>query len=115
MTQDASLPVNLSVHEVKAMLEANHQDLVLLDCREVVEYETARIEGAILVPLSQIQQHHETLRETQDKHVVVYCHHGGRSLQLTQWLRKQGFPRVQNMAGGIDAWAIQIDPETPRY
>ncbi|MEZ6116128.1 MAG: rhodanese-like domain-containing protein [Pirellulaceae bacterium] len=47
--------------------------------------------------------------------IVVHCHHGGRSLRVTEWLLAQGFPNVQNMTGGIDAWSEQIDPTVPKY
>jgi rhodanese-related sulfurtransferase len=47
--------------------------------------------------------------------VVVHCHHGGRSMQVTRWLRQQGFAKAQSMAGGIDAWAAEIDTSLPRY
>jgi rhodanese-related sulfurtransferase len=45
----------------------------------------------------------------------VHCHHGGRSLRVVRWLREQGFSRAQSMAGGIDQWAVDIDPSLPRY
>ena len=50
-----------------------------------------------------------------DDHIVVMCHHGGRSWEVTQWLRQRGFSRTQNLTGGIDAWAREIDPSLPRY
>jgi len=49
------------------------------------------------------------------REIVVHCHHGGRSMQVTQWLRQQGYSRVQSMAGGIDRWACEIEPNLPRY
>jgi rhodanese-related sulfurtransferase len=48
-------------------------------------------------------------------HIVVHCHHGGRSLRVTQFLRQQGFEQAQNMAGGIDAWSVEVDAAVPRY
>jgi rhodanese-related sulfurtransferase len=65
--------------------------------------------------MSQIQARLGELTPLREKHFVVHCHHGGRSERVTYWLRANGFPRVQNMAGGIDAWAVQIDPALPRY
>ncbi len=110
----AELPIEIDVHTVKQMRDEGHP-FVLLDCREQSEYELVRIEGATLVPMSEITQRVAELEAYRDKHIVVYCHHGGRSLQVTHWLRRQQFPRVQNMTGGIDAWSVAIDPELPRY
>jgi adenylyltransferase/sulfurtransferase len=50
-----------------------------------------------------------------DRHLLIYCHHGGRSMRVTQFLRAKGFPHATNVAGGIDAWAIAIDPSMRRY
>jgi adenylyltransferase/sulfurtransferase len=50
-----------------------------------------------------------------DKPILIHCHHGGRSMQATQWLRRNGNDRVANVAGGIDAWSQAIDPSVPRY
>jgi rhodanese-related sulfurtransferase len=47
--------------------------------------------------------------------IVVQCHHGGRSLRVTHYLRGQGFDQAQNLSGGIDAWSVAIDPSVPRY
>ena len=86
---------------------------VLLDVREPHEWEIAHIEGAALIPLGQLPAR---LREL-DAHAefVTYCHHGMRSMQALQLLRGAGFGRVRSLAGGIDAWAEQVDPGMPRY
>ncbi len=55
------------------------------------------------------------LAETLSKPLVVHCHHGGRSLRVANWLRTQGFPQAQSLAGGIDQWSLEIDPTVPRY
>ncbi len=87
---------------------------LLLDCREPVEYELARIEGGVLMPMGDIPSRaHQELDP--DQHIVVVCHHGQRSLNVTMWLRQQGFEQVQSLAGGIDAWSGSIDPAVPRY
>ena len=57
----------------------------------------------------------DSLKPYQDKQIVVHCHLGGRSLQVTQYLRGQGFDKAQNMTGGIEAWSIEVDPEVARY
>jgi len=86
---------------------------VLLDVREPWEYEKARIEGATLVPMRELPSKIEQFDE--DKEVVAICHHGGRSMQVAMFLEKQGFKRVHNLVGGIDAWSRTVDPAIPLY
>ena len=94
-------------------------DLVDQDLREVATLEVREalaggfLADAPLVPVS--ARTGEGLEPLREAHVVVHCHHGGRSLQVAQWLRRQGFGRVQNMTGGIDAWSREIDAGVPRY
>lgn len=108
-----SLPIEIDVHSVRSLL--NDDSLLLIDCREPDEWNTARINGAILMPMSQWESCSQQLADYQGRRVVVHCHHGGRSLRVTRWLREHGFPEAQNMTGGIDAWSQQIDPSVPRY
>ena len=89
-------------------------DFVLLDCRERDEYALVKIEGSLLIPMSEIVARGHELAQLQDREIVVYCHHGGRSLQVATWLTGQGF-RAESMAGGIDRWAIDVDPSLRRY
>ncbi|MFP6674318.1 MAG: rhodanese-like domain-containing protein [Pirellulaceae bacterium] len=114
MSLGSGLPLEISVEQTQQVL-ADDDALVLLDCREQDEYNTAKIEAATLIPMSEIQQRIVEVRAMADKRIVVHCHHGGRSLQVAQWLLSQGFQRVQNMTGGIDAWSQRIDPNVPRY
>ncbi len=109
-----SIPLEIDVHAVHA-LRQSQADFLLLDCREPDEWNAAHIAGATLIPMGSIPQSIEQLVPYRDKRIVVHCHHGGRSLQVTEWLRKQGFDQAQNMTGGIDAWTLQIDPQVPRY
>ncbi len=88
---------------------------LLLDCREADEYETARIDGAQLLPMSRLQERLGELDVHRDRDVIVYCHHGVRSLRVALWLRENGFDRAVSMAGGIDEWSQQIDASVPRY
>ena len=90
-------------------------DFLLLDCREAEEFATARIEGSVLIPMSGITERVQELEAWRNKPIVVHCHHGGRSLRVTMWLRSQGFTDVLNLTGGIDEWSQQIDPTVPRY
>lgn len=86
---------------------------VLLDVREPWEHAIAALPGSVLIPLGTLQQRTSAL----DAHAeyVVYCHHGGRSAMAAQWLRSQGFARVANLEGGIDAWSLEVDASVPRY
>lgn len=114
MTDSSSLPIEIDIHGVKTMID-NAADFVLLDVREHDEYEAAKIESSTLMPMSEIQERVKELDGLKDKHLIIHCHHGGRSMQVTQWLLGQGFSQVQNMAGGIDQWSQEIDPSVPRY
>lgn len=111
---DAALPIELSVQEAAALL-ASPSPPALVDCREEDEFAIANIPGAKLLPMSQIAQRVNELDALRDERLIVHCHHGGRSLRVARWLREQGFPQAQSMAGGIDGWALEIDPTTPRY
>lgn len=106
-------PLEIDVEQVRLRLDRD--DIVLIDCREPSEWDTARIEKAVLMPMSQWQEQSEKLVDFEGQHLVVHCHHGGRSLRVTQWLRENGFPEAQNMVGGIDAWSQVIDSSVPRY
>ena len=86
---------------------------LLLDVREPWEVELASIPGALTIPMGDIPSRLQELDP--DRPTVVLCHHGARSLNVTMWLRNQGFEHVQSLSGGIDAWACTIDPSTPRY
>jgi len=90
-------------------------DLVLLDCRERDEHALVKIEGAQLMPMSEMQARVEELAGLRDRDVVIYCHHGSRSLQVAVWLAGQGFGKVKSLSGGIDRWAVEVDPTLPRY
>ena len=86
---------------------------VLVDVREGWEREICSIEGSLHIPLATLPQRAGELPK--DRDIVLVCHHGGRSAQATMWLRNQGFDRTINMAGGVDAWARQIDPNMKVY
>jgi rhodanese-related sulfurtransferase len=91
------------------------EDLVLLDCRTPKEHDLARIEAAILVPMQDVKARLQELLAFDDRRVVVFCHHGQRSMMVTSFLRQQGFEDVHSMAGGIDLWSRAVDPAVPRY
>lgn len=109
-----ALPMEIDVAQVKQMLDQGEK-FILLDCREPDEHSTARIAGSLHIPMREIPARLPDLEPHRAGRIVVHCHHGGRSMRVTQFLRQQGFTDAQNMAGGIDAWSQQIDPSVPRY
>ncbi|MGA2696210.1 MAG: rhodanese-like domain-containing protein [Terriglobales bacterium] len=103
----------LTPEEASSLLDGESPP-VFLDVREPWEVQTAHIEGAKHIPMGDIPSRaHQELDP--DEHIVVVCHHGVRSLSVTNWLRQQGFENAQSMRGGIDAWSRQIDPKVPLY
>ena len=108
------LPLEISCYDTSRWMETDDQPL-LLDCREADEFALVAIAGAKFLPMSEIQSRAGELRAYKQAPIVVFCHHGMRSAQVTQWLREQGFNQVQSMAGGIDRWAVEIDPSMKRY
>ncbi|QGQ25107.1 rhodanese [Gimesia benthica] len=99
---------------VKQKLDTGH-NFVLLDCREQNEYDHVHIDAARLLPMSEIQERAGELEDLRSEEIIVYCHHGMRSLQVASWLSQNGFTNVKSMQGGIDAWSCEIDDTKPRY
>jgi len=93
--------------------DAGRAPPLLLDVREPWEYEVCRIGDALLVPLRTLPDAAAAL--PRDRDIVVVCHHGRRSLHAAIWLVRSGFERVQNLRGGVAAWADQVDPAMRRY
>ncbi len=103
----------LSPREVAERLRQHPETVVLLDVREPDERETARIEPSVHIPMREVP---DRLAEVpRDRDVVVYCHGGGRSAMIAGYLEGQGYERVANLHGGIDAWSRTVDPKVPRY
>jgi rhodanese-related sulfurtransferase len=111
---DNIVPLEIDCRAVKEKLDAG-DPMVLLDCREADEYATVHIEVAQLLPMSELMKRVGELEPHREAELVVHCHHGGRSLRVVHWLRQQGFSKAQSMAGGIDRWAVEIDPSLVRY
>lgn len=111
--QELELEYEISPEEVKTELK-NREPFTLLDVREPWEHAIAHIEGAKLMPMGDVPSRaHQELDP--DGHIVVYCHHGVRSLSVTSWLRQQGFDNAQSMSGGIDDWSRRVDTKVPTY
>lgn len=108
----------ISVEELAHRLKSSFtQKLQLIDVREPEEVAIAFIEGFEILPLSQFADWADSLQTRLDPHAetMVMCHHGIRSAQMCQWLSHQGFTNVKNVAGGIDAYSILVDPTIPQY
>ena len=99
--------------ELVALRQQDHPPTVL-DVREPWEYETAHLPDTLLIPMGDIPSRAHAALDP-DAPIIVLCHHGARSLNVTMWLRGQGFEYAQSLAGGIDAWSRTVDPTVPRY
>ena len=104
--------LDLAAQEVKEKLDRGEK-IVLLDVREPWEFNFNRIDGGIHIPLADLPQRFNELDP--ETEIVSYCHMGVRSLKAALFLKQQGFTKVWNLAGGIDAWSQQVDPKVPRY
>ncbi len=102
----------ISAQELKEKLDTD-PSVLLIDVREPSEYDIVHIEGAWLIPLNTLPDQINSIPGEQE--IVVYCHHGQRSLYATDYLHQNGFHDAKNLAGGIDQWAAEIDPTLPRY
>jgi rhodanese-related sulfurtransferase len=92
------------------------EQLSFIDVREAEEWALARIEGASLVPMGSVPANLQHLKSQGDKAaLIVYCHHGMRSLQVVSWLRENGVKNCYSLAGGIDYWSCEVDSNVPRY
>ena len=105
-------PLEVTVEEAQRLL-AGPNPPILIDVRETDEHAVCRIEGSRLIPMNTVPMRLAEI--PQDVPVLVQCHHGGRSMKVTQFLRSKGYARVSNVKGGIDAWSLKVDPQVPRY
>ena len=103
-----------SAADYAARLEAG-EAMTLLDVREQNEIETARIEGALWIPLGELDARIGELDALRDQTLIVHCHHGVRSMKAIRILQAHGFRSVENLDGGIEAWSLTVDPSVPRY
>jgi rhodanese-related sulfurtransferase len=103
----------ISAAELKTMRDAG-QDVALIDVREPWEVEVARIAGSKHIPMGDVPSRFQQELDP-DGHIVVICHHGVRSMNVTAWLRQQGYEKVQSLRGGIDRWSREIDSSVPVY
>lgn len=93
--------------------DAAREAPVVVDVREPWEYERCHIVDTLSIPLRDLPARVGDLPP--DRELVLVCHHGGRSAQACAWLARNGHERVHNLEGGVDAWALTVDPAMPRY
>jgi len=104
------VPLEISPTEVKQRIDT----LTLIDVRETAEHQLCQIPGARLIPMRTIPEQLKRLEELPGP-LIIFCHHGVRSLRVVEWLREQGLTDCQSMAGGIEAWSLMVDRSVPRY
>jgi rhodanese-related sulfurtransferase len=112
MAEDLFANMQITPREANELL-ARGGKIMFVDVREKWEYDTSRIEGATLIPLRDVPANLARFEEASE--IVLFCHHGMRSLDAAAWLRSQGVEGARSMAGGIDRWAVEVDPRVPRY
>ena len=104
--------IQIAPQELKQKLDQSEQVLIV-DVREPWETQMGVIAGAKLIPLNTIPANMEVFANAEE--VIIYCHHGMRSLNAATWLRSQGVDGARSLTGGIERWSTEIDPKVPRY
>lgn len=104
--------MDISPSEVDAKLK-NGDKIVMLDVREPWEVAINQLPGIVHIPLGELPKRYRELNSEDE--IIAYCHMGVRSLKAARFLKEQNYTSVKNLAGGIDAWSVQIDPNVPRY
>jgi rhodanese-related sulfurtransferase len=104
----------ISVDDLKARQDKG-DSVVLIDVRQPWENDTVRLADSILIPLNELPQRTDEIPQKDDTLIIVYCHHGVRSLSGAAIIEGARIKNVASLAGGIDRWAIAIDPTLPRY
>ena len=98
--------------ELRSKVDRGEQ-FVLLDVREPEEVAIVRLPGSVHIPMGEVPGRLHELDP--DKETIVYCHHGVRSLRVANFLAQRDFEHVMSLAGGIDAWAVEVEPGMRRY
>ncbi|HYR19022.1 MAG TPA: rhodanese-like domain-containing protein [Myxococcales bacterium] len=104
----------ISVEDLSQRLERGERPL-LVDVRQPWEHELSRLPDSLLLPLGELASRAAEIQPAPGQLVVCYCHHGLRSLRAAEVLSRAGLSGVASLAGGIEAWSLQIDPSVPRY
>jgi rhodanese-related sulfurtransferase len=103
----------ITPQDVKRRIDSSEK-LRLIDVRELFEVQQASIAGVEVIPMRDVPKALGAL-EDEERPIIVFCHHGMRSLQVVGWLREHGVENCLSMAGGIDRWSLEIDPKVARY
>ena len=105
---------SVTASELAEMLaNGEHRAPFLLDVREPWEFRICHIDGSVYMPMNTVPDRLSELNTEQP--IVCICHHGVRSMEVGLFLERQGFSRVINLTGGVDAWALQVDTTMPTY
>ncbi len=104
---------SLTPREVTDLRTGSDKPVVILDVREPWEYERVHLPDSLHIPMDELRERIEEL--SPDRTYVILCHHGNRSLQVAAFLQSRGFSKVINLAGGINEWALSLEPGLPRY
>ena len=107
-------PLEITVQEAAALLGSKAPPR-LVDVREADEFATCKIDGAEFLPLSAFAQHFAARLPDKGQKILLYCHHGMRSLRAAEFLSNLGYTDAKSISGGIDLWSLEIDPSVARY
>ena len=108
------LPMQIDVESASRLLTED-ESVLLLDVRDLAEYDTVHLPNSLLIPTSEFMEKIQQLKGKENQRILVICHHGVRSQGAATWMRANGFEQAQSISGGIDAWAVQLDPGLTRY
>ena len=106
--------LNLEISAAEAAELLKEKSARMVDVREPWEFAKTSIEGSLLMPMGEVPSRANQELDP-DERLLVLCHHGVRSMNVTVWMRNQGFEQAQSVRGGIDAWSREVDPQLPRY
>jgi rhodanese-related sulfurtransferase len=108
------MPHEITVQELAEQI-ARGKPLKIVDVREDWEREICQIPGSIHIPMNSVPQKAYEFKTPEGAEIVLYCHGGVRSMMVAGFLEQNGIPNVASLAGGIDAWSVEVDPAVPRY
>lgn len=106
--------LNYEISAVEAAQILREKGARLVDVREPWEFATTSIADSLHLPMGEIPTRAQKELDVEERLIIV-CHHGVRSMNVTAWLRRQGFEKAQSLRGGIDAWSLEVDPQIARY
>jgi sulfur-carrier protein adenylyltransferase/sulfurtransferase len=109
----SQLPIEIPVESIAGQVHTADGHAYVLDVREPFEHAICHIPGSVNIPMGELSLKLDVL--PRDRPLYVLCHHGGRSMRVTQFLRAKGFDNCQNLGGGIDRYAVMCDPAMARY